>query len=229
MSPFDSQWGRSNAMTQPTPGRMDYAIYAEFGGLPPPWLALGMPGRWVDRYSEALSIQTVDDIQTALRVIDSEAPSAIVANVADQQFNGLLNVVDNLSIPIAVIAFTTYPDAVATQRLVRRGVHSVLVARLKPEVERAALQLITTGARYAPVDLLSDSDDTSELDALLNQMPARLQSVAIYISHGLSNKEIASRLGLTEVTIKVYASQLFRRMGVRNRTEAAAKILALNK
>lgn len=216
-------------MTQSPNGRRDYSIYTEFGGLPPPWLALGMPERWVDRYAETLDIHKVDTIQSALQFIDSDTPSAIVANVADQHFNGLLNAIDNLSIPIAVIAFTAYPDAVATQRLVRRGVHSVLVARLKPEIERAALQLISTGARYAPVDLLSDSDDSSELDALLSQMPARLQSVAIYISHGLSNKEIAGRLGLTEVTIKVYASQLFRRMGVRNRTEAAAKILALGK
>lgn len=214
-------------MTQSQSGRKDYAIYTEFGGLPPPWLALGMPERWLDRYAKTLDIQRVDTIQSALQAIDADAPSAIVASVADQHFNGLLNAVENLSIPIAVIAFTAYPDAVATQRLVRKGVHSVLVARLKPEIERAALQLIATGARYAPVDLLSEADDNGELDTLLNQMPARLQSVAIYISHGLSNKEIAGRLGLTEVTIKVYASQLFRRMGVRNRTEAAAKILAV--
>lgn len=208
---------------------MDYSIYAEFGGLPPPWLALGMPERWVDRYRDTLGLQTVADIQSALKVIDTEAPSAIVVNVADQHFDGLLNAIDNLSIPIAVIAFTAYPDSVATQGLIKKGAHSVLVARLKPEVERAALQLITTGARYAPVDLLSKSDEGSELDALLSQMPARLQSVAVYISQGLSNKEIAGRLGLTEVTVKVYASQLFRRMGVRNRTEVAAKILALDK
>ena len=211
------------------PAPPGFPIYTEFGGLPPPWLSLGMPGRWIDRYADTLEIKEVDSIQAAVKAIDEEAPSAIVANVTDRHFNGLLNAIDNLSIPIAVIAFTAYPDAVATQRLIKKGVHSVLVSRLKPEIERAALHLIATGARYAPVDLLTESDAGNELDALLNQMPARLQSVAIYISHGLSNKEIAGQLGLTEATVKVYASQLFRRMGVRNRTEVAAKILALNK
>lgn len=208
---------------------LGFPVYSEFGGLPPPWLALGMPARWIERYTATLEIQEVDNIQSAVQMIDDHAPSAIIVNATDRNFTGLLNAIDNLSIPIAVIAFTAYPDAATTQRLIKRGVHSVLVSRLKPEIERAALQLISTGARYAPVDLLTESDANNELDALLSQMPARLQSVAIYISHGLSNKEIAGRLGLTEVTVKVYASQLFRRMGVRNRTEVAAKILALNK
>ena len=65
------------------------------------------------------------------------------------------------------------------------------------------------------------------VDAL--PLSRREREVASMIALGRSNKEIARSLDLQEVTVKVYASQLFRRMDVRNRTEAAAKILALSK
>jgi DNA-binding NarL/FixJ family response regulator len=40
-------------------------------------------------------------------------------------------------------------------------------------------------------------------------------------ARGLSNKEIARELALAEVTIKLHLSAIFRKMGVRSRTEAA--------
>jgi DNA-binding NarL/FixJ family response regulator len=39
-------------------------------------------------------------------------------------------------------------------------------------------------------------------------------------AQGLTNKEIADRLGLTVGTIKHYVAQLFKKMNVRNRLEA---------
>jgi DNA-binding NarL/FixJ family response regulator len=43
---------------------------------------------------------------------------------------------------------------------------------------------------------------------------------------GHSNQEIADRLGLSENTIKHYITPLLRKLGVRNRTEAALLIRA---
>jgi LuxR family maltose regulon positive regulatory protein len=48
----------------------------------------------------------------------------------------------------------------------------------------------------------------------------REQQTLSHVSKGLTNKEIADRLGLTVGTIKHYVSQLFKKMNVRNRLEA---------
>jgi DNA-binding NarL/FixJ family response regulator len=40
-------------------------------------------------------------------------------------------------------------------------------------------------------------------------------------ARGLSNKGIARELDLAEVTVKLHLSAIFRKMGVRSRTEAA--------
>jgi len=54
--------------------------------------------------------------------------------------------------------------------------------------------------------------------------PRQLEVLKL-MAHGHSNEEIARRLGLQRNTVKFHISQIFRRLGVRNRIEAAARLL----
>ncbi|HLW96940.1 MAG TPA: response regulator transcription factor [Solirubrobacteraceae bacterium] len=53
--------------------------------------------------------------------------------------------------------------------------------------------------------------------------PRQLEVLKL-MAHGQSNEEIARRLGLQRNTVKFHISQIFRRLGVRNRIEAAARL-----
>jgi DNA-binding NarL/FixJ family response regulator len=53
------------------------------------------------------------------------------------------------------------------------------------------------------------------------RMSAREGQLVRLLSQGLKNKEIATCLGLTEGTVKVYLSHLFKKAGVRDRFELA--------
>jgi DNA-binding CsgD family transcriptional regulator len=57
----------------------------------------------------------------------------------------------------------------------------------------------------------------------------RQQEVLQYLKEGLTNPEIATRLGVTERTVKAHCQEVFDRLGARNRTAAvaAAKRLGL--
>ncbi|MFT3803421.1 MAG: helix-turn-helix transcriptional regulator [Burkholderiaceae bacterium] len=43
----------------------------------------------------------------------------------------------------------------------------------------------------------------------------------MWIAQGLCNKSIATRLGIEVVTVKMHVGRIFRKLGVKNRTEAA--------
>ena len=54
--------------------------------------------------------------------------------------------------------------------------------------------------------------------------PRQLEVLKL-MAHGHSNEEIAGRLGLRRNTVKFHISQIFRRLGVRNRIEAVAQLV----
>jgi two-component system, NarL family, nitrate/nitrite response regulator NarL len=56
-------------------------------------------------------------------------------------------------------------------------------------------------------------------------LTGREQHVATLVCHGLSNKDIAQRLGISEGTVKSHVHRILRKLGVQNR---CALILALS-
>jgi pSer/pThr/pTyr-binding forkhead associated (FHA) protein len=55
----------------------------------------------------------------------------------------------------------------------------------------------------------------------------RQQEVLLYLKDGLTNPEIARRLGVTERTVKAHCQEVFDRLGARNRTAAVAAAMRL--
>lgn len=55
----------------------------------------------------------------------------------------------------------------------------------------------------------------------------RQHEVLRYLQQGLTNPEIAKRLGVTERTVKAHCQEVFDRLGARNRTAAVAAAMRL--
>lgn len=53
------------------------------------------------------------------------------------------------------------------------------------------------------------------------ELPPRERDVLVRIARGLSNRQIATELGIAERTVKVHVGSVFRRIGVADRTSAA--------
>jgi DNA-binding NarL/FixJ family response regulator len=50
-------------------------------------------------------------------------------------------------------------------------------------------------------------------------LTARRQEVAMLAAHGLSNREIAQKLGVTEGTVKTHLHAIYEKLDVHSRTE----------
>jgi len=91
----------------------------------------------------------------------------------------------------------------------------------------SALDLIFSGGVYVPAAALRDTvgEDSRaippadpSLETLLTQ---RQREVLERLRQGKSNKQIAHELGLSEGTVKIHMTAIFKSLGVRNRTQAA--------
>jgi DNA-binding NarL/FixJ family response regulator len=69
--------------------------------------------------------------------------------------------------------------------------------------------------------MLDDADDLSGIDPLT----ARELEVIELMAQGLSNKSIATRLGISDQTVKFHVASICGKLGAVNRTDAALRAL----
>ncbi len=98
----------------------------------------------------------------------------------------------------------------------RLGVHGILRKTLGPEVMIQCLKKVAVGEYWFEEALSSRLDDTEVVP--LSRREAQLVSL---LAQGYKNKEIAYALAISEGTIKVYLSKLYRKLGVKDRYELA--------
>jgi DNA-binding NarL/FixJ family response regulator len=66
----------------------------------------------------------------------------------------------------------------------------------------------------------TDAEKQSELDPSDQILTPREIEVVRMIADGLGNKEIASKLGISDHTVKFHISSIFAKLGAANRAEA---------
>jgi DNA-binding NarL/FixJ family response regulator len=104
----------------------------------------------------------------------------------------------------------------------------------KTEALLSAVRLIFAGERYVPAEsLLAEALSTSgspsldgEIDPALPNLTERESDVLERLLDGLTNKEIGRALGVQEITVKLHLRSVYRKLGVRNRTQAVRRTLA---
>ena len=83
-----------------------------------------------------------------------------------------------------------------------------------------AIKFILAGERYLPFDYVSSAPAEKNHGDFTNISAREMQTLE-QLCIGLSNKEIARNLDIQEVTVKLHVKNLFSKLGVSNRTQAA--------
>lgn len=127
---------------------------------------------------------------------------------------------------IAVVTLVDESGAGWIMRVLRAGVLGVL-ARSSPSAEiHSAIQAASRGLLLLEPDLArglfsNDSVRPHEHNvAPLEQLTAREVEVLRMLAEGFANKEIASRLGISDHTVKFHISSILAKLGASTRTEA---------
>ncbi|MDE0956076.1 MAG: response regulator transcription factor [Pseudomonadales bacterium] len=128
-------------------------------------------------------------------------------------------------VPIIVVSVRDDIDSIRTT--MATGVSGYIPKSLPPNVTLSAIKLILEGGIYVPPHVLNFSDGVTtpppnEQKESTESLTRRQKDVLELMQTGLSNQAIADQLELTLPTIKMHVSALFKRLQVKNRTEAVA-------
>ena len=130
--------------------------------------------------------------------------------------------------PVALISGTA--DGREICAAIQAGVRG-FIPKTAPSAQFArGIELLLAGGTFVPTDILlgmtndgpsSDGTGLSQPMNGLETLTTRELEVLKGVARGRSNKEIAREMNLAEVTVKLHLRSIFRKIGVRNRSEAA--------
>jgi len=122
---------------------------------------------------------------------------------------------------VRVVVLSSFDDQDRVRQALQAGATGYVLKDCTPEQLLAAIRSAAAG--HAPLDprvagaLLPDTGQPS----VAEQLSQRELQVLRLASQGLANKQIGRTLGIAERTVKVHLGNIFRRIGVSDRTSAA--------
>jgi len=177
-------------------------------------------------------LQTFDDVEflgagaggeEAVALCIEHQPDVLLLDLSMPDVDGIdvTKRLREMSPDTRVVVFTSFSDRERIVQALDAGAVGYLLKDAEPEELHAAVQAASRGEApitpRAAAALLADRRERPAEVALT----AREREVLALVVEGLANKQIARRMGISEKTVKGHLTNLFQRIGVADRTQAA--------
>ena len=156
-----------------------------------------------------------------LPLVRRTAPDVLLLDLRMPKVDGLtcLEQVRKHCPAVKVVVLSAFTDGERIQAALNRGATGYVVKSVNPDDLPAAVRHAVDGTFFGPVGAGSgDNDADAVVEAGLTE---RELGILKALARGLSNHGIAKELWVSEQTVKFHLSNVYRKLGVANRTEAA--------
>ncbi len=184
------------------------------------------------RMSIEVLLQKNKNIQVKLKSGDSHEVLDCIRNhpidlvILDIEMTGtdgfvLLKRIRNLNKDIKVLFLSSKSEAFYAGRAIRAGANGFVSKRKDLGEIYNAVEMILTGYSFFPSETLSFINHLGSRTGATVDMPLSNREVTVlrYLANGLSNKEIADQLLLSNKTISAHKSNIFSKLGVQSIVE----------
>ena len=134
--------------------------------------------------------------------------------------SGLARMKAQTGTPVAILSGSADRDV--AQQALDQGAVGFVPKTMGAKSLVNAIRFMAEGEVYAPVKFMTEvsEEEPHELSKVLTE---REMQILDGLCRGLSNKEIAREIDLQEVTVKLHVKTACRKLGAKNRTQAALK------
>src|SRR5713226_4513846 len=166
--------------------------------------------------------------EQALELIESLRPDIVLLDVRLPGVSGIevCRIVTEQYPETAVIILTTFTDENLIAQCIQAGARGFIVKDIERFDLKRAIRAVARGEAAidtkAAVAVLAQLRRSPKLNQEPLSEPLSSQQIVILrlVAQGLSSREIATQLYLSENTVKGYVQEILHRLGVKNRTEA---------
>ena len=172
---------------------------------------IGMLLRRLRPASKVVELEKYSELQAAL--IKNGEPELFVLDLLLPGVKGATAISDvkKMYPEIPLVVLSAMPSGEARDACLEAGADLYIEKSTDTAEISAAIQ-----------DILKSDDDEVDADAVVVgdiKLSKRQKQLILMLDRGLSNRDIAAELSISEHTVKVHLWRLFRRLGVKSRTQ----------
>ena len=163
------------------------------------------------------AVELVEDLQPDVMLMDLSMPGIGGVEATRQ----VCARAAELEREVHVVALTSFAEQKTVLAALHAGASGYLLKHATPEDVIAAIRSAHAGE--APLDPLAARAllDAERSHPHEPKLTSREGEVLDLVALGLANKQVASRLGIRERTVKAHLTSIFTALGVQDRTQAA--------
>jgi two-component system, NarL family, response regulator len=163
----------------------------------------------------------VGEVERANTLKDELTTTACDVLLLDLQMErSMLSDIGELAVHTKILVLTaseSVENAIAAMRL---GARAVVPKRFAVQTLVEAIRAVASGLVWMPPDLQAEIAAQWGV-AGSNRLTGREIEIVHHVGLGMRNTEIASRLAITETTVKTHLNNIFKKLDVRDRVELA--------
>lgn len=179
--------------------------------------------QWLEAQTiEELEQQLVANQDSDLILLDLNIPGA-------HGFNTLIHIRNHYpQIPVVVVS--AYEDHDTITKAMDYGASGFVPKSTPVDNIFAAIMQVLAGEIWLPetYQVSSQQDDHADIAERVASLTQQQYKILMMFAQGMLNKQIAYDLNVSEATIKAHATAIFRKLNVRNRTQAVIAISQLD-
>lgn len=178
------------------------------------------------RFYPESAIREAEDLDSAIAGIEEALPDILLLDLAMpgmEQFNGLSRLLETWP-ALKIVMLSAHAGREEVRAAMERGARGYIPKAAGVDLVRHALELVMAGEMFVPASAFRDAPATAreeDADSPLESLTPRQKETLALVMQGRSNKEIARALGVIESTVKTHLKVIMRKLGARNRTDAA--------